>query len=142
MAQESPINLFGLDRQRLEEFVGQLGGQPYRARQLMRWAYHQGVVDFGAMTDLAKSFREALASHATFQLPEVVSRDESADGTTKWVVRVANGNCVEMVLIPDRGRNTLCVSSQVGCMLDCSFCSTGKQGFNGNLATSDIVGQV
>jgi 23S rRNA (adenine2503-C2)-methyltransferase len=99
-------------------------------------------VDFGAMTDLAKSFREALASHATFQLPEVVSRDESADGTTKWVVRVANGNCVEMVLIPDRGRNTLCVSSQVGCMLDCSFCSTGKQGFNGNLATSDIVGQV
>lgn len=142
VAQESPVNLFGLSREQLEGFVEDLGGRPFRARQIMRWAYHRGVVDFQAMTDLAKSLRVELANRANFQLPEVVSRDESADGTTKWVVRVANGNCVEMVLIPDRGRNTLCVSSQVGCMLDCSFCSTGKQGFNGNLATSEIVGQV
>ena len=141
-AQEPLINLFGLNREALTRLVGDIGGRPYRATQIMRWAYHQGVIDFSAMTDLAKKFRADLAGIATYALPEVVSRDISADGTTKWVVRVANGNCVETVLIPDRGRNTLCVSSQVGCMLDCSFCSTGKQGFNGNLAAADIVGQV
>ncbi len=139
---QSPINLFGLNRGMLEKFVGELGGRPFRARQVMRWAYHGGVQDFADMTDLAKTFRSELSARAEFSLPEVVSRRASADGTIKWVVRVANGNCVETVLIPDRGRNTLCVSSQVGCMLDCSFCATGKQGFNGNLSAADIVGQV
>jgi 23S rRNA (adenine2503-C2)-methyltransferase len=100
------------------------------------------VLDFEQMTDLSKRQRERLREIATLVLPEIVSRHESRDGTTKWVVRVGNGNCVETVLIPERGRNTLCVSSQVGCMLDCSFCSTGKQGFNGNLDASDIIGQV
>jgi 23S rRNA (adenine2503-C2)-methyltransferase len=142
MGLESPINLFGLNRQQLEEFVGDLDGRPFRARQIMKWVYHQGVTDFAAMTDLSKGFREALTERACLSLPEVVSRDESRDGTVKWVIRVEQGNCVEMVLIPERGRNTLCVSSQVGCALDCSFCSTGKQGFNGNLSTADIVGQV
>jgi 23S rRNA (adenine2503-C2)-methyltransferase len=131
-----------LNRTQLESFVGELDGRPYRARQIMKWIYHQGVVDFAEMTDLSKTFRAALAEHASLALPEVVSRKESNDGTIKWVIRVENGNCVETVLIPERGRNTLCVSSQVGCTLDCSFCSTGKQGFNGNLSTADIVGQV
>ncbi len=135
-------NLFGYSRAQLENFVGELDGRPYRARQIMKWAYHQGVVDFAAMTDLSKSFRAALAERSGFWAPEVVTRLESRDGTIKWLVRVENGNCVETVLIPDRGRYTLCVSSQVGCMLDCSFCSTGKQGFNGNLSAADIVGQV
>jgi 23S rRNA (adenine2503-C2)-methyltransferase len=108
----------------------------------MKWAYHQGALDFDAMTNLSKAFRGWLAEHATYRLPEVVDRRESVDGTIKWVIRVGNGSCVETVLIPDRGRNTLCVSSQVGCMLDCTFCSTGKQGFNGNLTTAEIIGQV
>ncbi|MDH3643608.1 MAG: 23S rRNA (adenine(2503)-C(2))-methyltransferase RlmN [Gammaproteobacteria bacterium] len=142
MGHDTPLNLFGLNRAQLENLVGELDGRPYRARQIMKWVYHQGVVDFAEMTDLSKVFRAALAERASFSLPEIVSRDESNDGTVKWVVRVENGNCVEMVLIPERGRNTLCVSSQVGCMLDCSFCSTGKQGFNGNLSAADIVGQV
>lgn len=135
-------NLFSLSRVQMERFFVERGEKAFRARQIMKWAYHQGVVEFQAMTDLSKRQREWLAEIAHFAAPEVVSRRESRDGTVKWVVRVANGNCVETVLIPERGRNTLCVSSQVGCMLDCSFCSTGKQGFNGNLETSDIVGQV
>lgn len=108
----------------------------------MKWAYHRQELEFAAMTDVSKVHRAWLMDHASLRLPEVVTRQVSRDGTTKWVVRVANGNCVETVLIPDRGRNTLCVSSQVGCTLDCSFCATGKQGFNGNLSTADIIGQV
>lgn len=108
----------------------------------MKWAYHRQELEFAAMTDVSKAHRAWLKDHASLTLPEVVARQVSRDGTTKWVVRVANGNCVETVLIPDRGRNTLCVSSQVGCTLDCSFCATGKQGFNGNLSTADIIGQV
>lgn len=142
MVQPATVNLFGLNRSRLERFVDELDDRPYRARQIMKWVYHRGVRDFEQMTDLAKSFRRTLAAAAVFDPPETVSRHESGDGTVKWVVRVGNGNCIETVLIPDRGRNTLCVSSQVGCMLDCSFCSTGKQGFSGNLSTADIVGQV
>jgi 23S rRNA (adenine2503-C2)-methyltransferase len=136
------VNLFSLSRAQMERFFVEHGEKAFRARQIMKWAYHHGVVDFQAMTDLSKRQRDWLSAIARFTTPEVVNRRESRDGTIKWVVRVANGNCVETVLIPERGRNTLCVSSQVGCMLDCSFCSTGKQGFNGNLDTADIVGQV
>lgn len=136
------VNLFGLSRTQMETFFVERGEKAFRARQIIRWAYHRGVLSFDDMTDLSKRQRAWLNARAHFALPEVVTRRESVDGTVKWVVRVANGNCVETVLIPDRGRNTLCVSSQVGCMLDCSFCSTGKQGFNGNLSTADIVGQV
>jgi 23S rRNA (adenine2503-C2)-methyltransferase len=141
-ATNAPVNLFSLSRPQMEQFFVEQGEKAFRARQVMKWAYHQGVLDFDDMTDLSKRQRTWLAEVACFELPEVVTRRESRDGTVKWVVRVANGNCVETVLIPDKGRNTLCVSSQVGCMLDCSFCSTGKQGFNGNLTTAEIIGQV
>jgi len=136
------VNLFSMDRSALEAFFVAGGEKAFRARQVMKWIYHRGELNFDAMTDLSKGQRSWLLERCRLDLPEVVSRQDSRDGTIKWVVRVANGNCVETVLIPERGRNTLCVSSQVGCMLDCSFCSTGKQGFNGNLDTSDIIGQV
>ena len=142
LAEGSPANLFSLDREALEAFFVGRGEKAFRARQVMKWIYHRGVLDFREMTDLSKRQRSWLADKCYLGLPEVVSRHESRDGTMKWVIRVGNGNCVETVLIPDRGRNTLCVSSQVGCMLDCSFCSTGKQGFNGNLDVADIIGQV
>lgn len=135
-------NLFDLTRSGMEAFTAQVDDKPYRTHQIMKWAYHQRQLDFDAMTNLSKVYRGWLAEHAEFKPPEVVARYDSVDGTVKWVVRVANGNCVETVLIPDKGRNTLCVSSQVGCMLDCAFCSTGKQGFNGNLTTAEIIGQV
>jgi len=135
-------NLFDLTRSGLEAFTAQVDDKPYRTHQIMKWAYHQRQLDFDGMTNLSKAYRGWLAEHAEFKAPEVVARYDSVDGTVKWVVRVANGNCVETVLIPDKGRNTLCVSSQVGCMLDCTFCSTGKQGFNGNLTTAEIIGQV
>lgn len=141
-ADDARVNLFSLPRARLEQFFAERGEKPYRARQIMKWVYHRGVRDFDAMTDLSKRQRTWLRSVARLDLPEAVTRRESRDGTVKWAVRVGNGNCVETVLIPDRGRNTLCVSSQIGCMLDCSFCSTGKQGFNGNLDCAEIVGQV
>lgn len=136
------INLYGLDRQGLEQLFVEQGLQAFRGRQIMKWAYHQGQVDFTTMTDLPKKTRAWLAENACFALPDVVSEKVSKDGTCKWVLDVGNNNLVETVLIPDKGRNTLCVSSQIGCMLDCSFCSTGKQGFNGNLPAEVIVGQV
>ncbi len=139
---DEPVNLFGMSRAQMEAFFVERGEKAFRARQIMKWAYHRDVLDFDQMTDLSKRQRAWLHAVAHFSVPEIVTRRESVDGTVKWVVRVENGNCVETVLIPDRGRNTLCVSSQVDCMLDCSFCSTGKQGFNGNLSTADIVGQV
>lgn len=142
MAVPEPVNLFDYDRPALETFFQDAGHKPYRARQVMKWVYHRGLLDAGAMTDISKALRRWLGETTNCTLPEVLTRRESRDGTIKWVLRVGNGNCVEAVLIPDRGRNTLCVSSQIGCMLDCSFCATGKQGFNGNLTTADIIGQV
>ena len=137
------INLFGLDRAALEAlFKERYDAKAFHARQVLKWIYHRGIRDPQEMTDLSQKIRDDLSAHATFELPEVVERFASKDGTLKWVVRVANGSCVETVMIPERGRNTLCVSSQVGCMLDCTFCSTGKQGFNGNLSTADIIGQL
>ena len=135
-------NLFGYDRTGLEALLQAAGHRPFHARQLMKWVYHRGCLDFAVMTDLARGLRAWLAETAAFAAPLVASRQTSADGTVKWAVRVGNGDCVETVLIPERGRNTLCLSSQVGCMLDCAFCATGKQGFNGNLTTAEIIGQV
>jgi len=126
----------------MEAFTSAVDDKPYRTHQIMKWAYHHRQLDFSSMTNLSKSYSSWLTENGVYRLPEVVAVYESVDGTVKWVVRVGNGNCVETVLIPDKGRNTLCVSSQVGCMLDCTFCSTGKQGFNGNLTTGEIVGQV
>ncbi len=147
------INLYGLDRSGLEQMFVQQGLQAFRGRQLMKWLYHQQRTDFAAMTDLPLSMRNWLTGHANLELPAVHSHKVSADGTCKWLLQVDNGNLVEMVLIPEqitgeggptgeKMRHTLCVSSQIGCMLDCSFCSTGKQGFNGNLSAAAIVGQL
>ena len=139
---DTPINIYGLDRAGLEALFVELGQKPFRGRQLMKWVYHQGLTDFAAMTDLPLRVRQWLQEHACFELPAVDQFRVSEDGTCKWVLDVGDGNLIETVVIPEKGRNTLCVSSQVGCMLDCSFCSTGKQGFNGNLPTDVIVGQM
>ncbi|MBM4204000.1 MAG: 23S rRNA (adenine(2503)-C(2))-methyltransferase RlmN [Gammaproteobacteria bacterium] len=135
-------SFFSWSRDKLEAWFVAAGHQKFSARQLMKWVYHQGLTDVQGMTDLSRAQRDWLSATMHFKLPEVVTVARSTDGTIKWVVRVTNGNCVETVLIPDKGRNTLCVSSQVGCMLDCTFCATGKQGFNGNLSVDDIIGQV
>ncbi|HMV39148.1 MAG TPA: 23S rRNA (adenine(2503)-C(2))-methyltransferase RlmN [Plasticicumulans sp.] len=135
-------NLLGLTRPELEAFMVSLGEKPFRARQLMKWIYHEGVADFDAMTDLAKKFRARLAEVAEVRAPEVVLDQASGDGSHKWLIRVDSGNCIESVFIPETDRGTLCVSSQIGCALDCSFCSTAQQGFNRNLSVAEIVGQV
>ena len=139
---QSLQNLYGFDRGQLEQLFVEQGLQAFRGRQLMKWVYHQGKTDFADMTDLPLRMREWLDDHCHFALPEIEQQRMSTDGTVKWLLRVAKGDLVEMVLIPEKGRNTLCVSSQIGCVLDCSFCSTGKQGFNGNLTAADIVGQM
>ena len=135
-------NLLGLPRPALESFVAQLGSKPFRARQLMNWVYKRGVGSFEEMTDLAKELRARLGDEAEVRTPEIVSVQRSADGTTKWLLRADASQAFEMVFIPEPDRGTLCISSQVGCALDCSFCSTAQQGFNRNLTTAEIVGQV
>ena len=136
------VNLLGLSRQQLEAFFTDLGEKRFRAQQVMKWMHHQGVVDFAAMSNLGKSLREKLETLATITPPEIADQQDSADGTRKWAIRVAGGALVEAVLIPEAGRATLCVSSQVGCSLDCKFCSTGKQGFQRDLTAAEIIGQV
>src|SRR5579872_7279856 len=135
-------NLLGLTRPALEAFVSQLGSRPFRARQLMSWIYKRGVADFAAMTDLARDFRSRLAEHSEVRPPQIVRVQRSSDGTVKWLLRADESQAFEMVFIPEPDRGTLCISSQVGCALDCSFCSTAQQGFNRNLTTAEIVGQV
>ena len=135
-------NLLGMARPRLESFFESLGERPFRARQVLKWIHARGESDFGPMTDLGRPLRARLAEVAEVRAPEVEARSTSGDGTRKWLLRVDSGNCVEMVFIPEERRGTLCVSSQVGCPLDCAFCSTGKQGFNRNLSAAEIAGQV
>jgi 23S rRNA (adenine2503-C2)-methyltransferase len=135
-------NLLGLPRAGLEAFVEQLGSKPFRARQLMAWIYKRGAGSFEEMTDLAKEFRARLSELAEIRTPEIVSVHRSTDGTIKWLLRADASQAFEMVYIPETDRGTLCISSQVGCALDCSFCSTAQQGFNRNLTTAEIVGQV
>lgn len=142
---ETPVaqrNLYDFDLAGLEAELTGLGWKAFRARQLFKWLYHEGVTDFAAMTNLSVAHRDYLAEHYCVALPEAATRQLSADGTRKWRMRLPSGELVETVLIPEGDRRTLCVSSQVGCVLNCSFCATGKQGFNGNLDTSQIVGQV
>ncbi len=138
--------LLGLTPAELEAFVVGLGEKPYRARQLLVWIYKRWVGDFAAMTDLGKALRAKLAAVAEIRPPEIVSEHCSADGTRKWLLRAGRSDgreqAIETVFIPEVGRGTLCISSQVGCALDCAFCSTGAQGFNRNLETAEIVGQV
>jgi 23S rRNA (adenine2503-C2)-methyltransferase len=142
MNSPAQTNLLGLPRPELEAFVAQLGSKPFRARQLMNWLYKRGEGSFENMTDLAKDFRAQLAERAAIRSPEIVSLHKSADDTCKWVLRADSSQAFEMVFIPEPDRGTLCISSQVGCALDCSFCSTAQQGFNRNLTTAEIVGQV
>jgi 23S rRNA (adenine2503-C2)-methyltransferase len=136
------INLLGLPRPELEAFVSELGNKPFRARQLMSWIYKRGVNEFDAMTDLARDFRAQLVQRAAIAAPQIVSVRDSADGTRKWLLRADTAQAFEMVYIPESERGTLCISSQVGCALDCSFCATAQQGFNRNLSVAEIVGQV
>jgi 23S rRNA (adenine2503-C2)-methyltransferase len=135
-------NLLGLTRSGLEAFVVAMGEKPFRARQLFKWMYRRAAGDFDTMTDLGKDFRQRLAALAEIRAPEVILSQVSADGTRKWLLRLESGQAIEMVFIPEPGRGTLCISSQVGCAMDCGFCSTAQQGFNRNLDTAEIVGQV
>jgi 23S rRNA (adenine2503-C2)-methyltransferase len=140
------INLLGLTREELERLVVEHGGRPYRAHQIMKWIYKHGAGDLDAMTDLAKDFRATLGAVAEIRAPGIVATQTSGDGTRKWMLRMGEAQgveqAIETVYIPEPGRGTLCISSQVGCALDCSFCSTGRQGFNRNLSAAEIVGQV
>jgi 23S rRNA (adenine2503-C2)-methyltransferase len=138
----TPTNLLGLPRPQLTAFVAQLGSKPFRARQLMNWMYKRGASSFQDMTDLAKDFRVRLGAVAEVRPPQIVAVQSSVDGTTKWLLRADATQAFEMVFIPEADRGTLCISSQVGCALDCSFCATAQQGFNRNLSTAEIVGQV
>ena len=135
-------NLLGLPRPALEAFVARLGSKPFRARQLMNWMYKRGVGSFAAMTDLAKDFRARLAAQAEVRAPDILSEQRSGDGSRKWLLQADAAQAFEMVFIPEPDRGTLCISSQVGCALDCSFCATAQQGFNRNLSTAEMVGQV
>ncbi len=136
------VNLLGLNREELEQTLEGLGQKPFRARQLMRWIHHFGESEFGNMTDIAKSLRELLAKHAVVAVPRLLSEQVSEDGTRKWLLELSPGNAIETVFIPEDDRGTLCISSQVGCALACTFCATGRQGFNRNLSTAEIIGQV
>lgn len=138
----SKTNLLGLSRQKLIAFFEQLGEKPFRAQQVMQWMHQFGVDDFDEMTNISKKLREKLKSVSYIQGPEVIYQNISSDGTRKWVMKMPGGSSIETVLIPDGQRGTLCISSQIGCALDCSFCSTGKQGFNRNLSAAEIVGQI
>jgi 23S rRNA (adenine2503-C2)-methyltransferase len=140
---DARVNLLGLPRTELEGFVaGRLGAKPFRARQLMKWIYRRGAADFAAMTDLAQDFRADLGAVATISVPEIVTEQRSVDGTIKWMLRMDEVQGIETVYIPEPDRGTLCISSQVGCAMDCSFCATAQQGFNRNLSVAEIVGQV
>ncbi|WP_345295140.1 23S rRNA (adenine(2503)-C(2))-methyltransferase RlmN [Luteimonas vadosa] len=136
-------NLLDLDRRGLEDFFADtLGEKRFRAHQVMKWVHHRHVTDFDAMTDLGKVLRAKLQAHAEVRVPQVQFEKPSTDGTHKWLLGMDGKNAIEAVFIPDKGRGTLCVSSQVGCALNCQFCSTATQGFNRNLSTAEIIGQV
>jgi 23S rRNA (adenine2503-C2)-methyltransferase len=136
------VNLLNFTLPGLTDWFAEQGEKPFRAKQVFQWIHQRGVGDFDAMTDLAKSLREKLKANAEVTPPAILSEHRSADGTVKWLFDVGVGNGIETVYIPEDDRGTLCVSSQVGCALDCKFCSTGRQGFNRDLQVSEIVGQL
>ncbi|WP_455201018.1 23S rRNA (adenine(2503)-C(2))-methyltransferase RlmN [Kaarinaea lacus] len=135
-------NLLNLSRKEMEAFFSELGEKPFRASQVVKWIYQFGVDDFDAMSNLSKNLRAKLKEIAEIRVPRVITDQKSEDGTHKWVLEIDSGNHIETVFIPEQGRGTLCVSSQVGCALACSFCSTAQQGFNRNLSTAEIIGQI
>jgi 23S rRNA (adenine2503-C2)-methyltransferase len=138
----SPINLFGLDRAALRACFAGMGEKPFRADQVMQWIYRRTADDFDLMTNISKDLREKMKQRFVIRHPELVTEQVSQDGTRKWVLRLDGGNAIETVFIPENDRGTLCISSQVGCAMDCSFCSTAQQGLNRNMTTAEIVAQV
>ncbi len=142
MSSLEPINLLGMGPEQLVDLVAQWGGKPFRARQLQRWIHQRQQDEFGQMTDLAREFREQLTAHCVISAPQMSHEHLSADGTRKWLFDVGSDNAVEAVFIPEDDRGTLCISSQAGCTVACPFCSTGYQGFNRNLTTAEIIGQL
>ena len=140
--QKVKTNLLGFSASRLGDFFDEMGEKRFRATQIIKWIHQMGECDLDQMTNISKDLRERLKDIAEIKLPEVVSCQDSVDGTRKWLIRVDGGSCIEMVYIPERERGTLCVSSQIGCALDCSFCATGKQGFNRDLTAAEIIGQL
>lgn len=138
----SHVNLLDFDAAALETFVGSIGEKPFRAKQLLRWIHHRGARGFEEMSDLAKSLRLRLTETAQLASPAVLTDTTSEDGTRKWLLDVGQRNAIETVFIPEDERGTLCISTQAGCAVNCSFCSTGKQGFNRNLTTGEIIGQL
>lgn len=142
MTGDGKYNLLDFGVKELIAFFAELGEKPYRATQVIKWIHQQGVTDFAAMTNLSQALRQQLAECAFIALPQVRLQRRSADGTCKWLLTLHDGNVIETVFIPERERGTLCVSSQVGCALNCSFCATGKEGFNRNLTHGEIIGQV
>jgi 23S rRNA (adenine2503-C2)-methyltransferase len=136
------VNLLDLNLAGLTEFVVGLGEKPFRAKQLLRWIHQYGETDFAKMTDIAKSLREKLHNVAKVEPPALLNEQISDDGTRKWLLNVGANNAIETVFIPEADRGTLCISSQVGCALACTFCSTGRQGFNRNLSVAEIIGQL
>jgi 23S rRNA (adenine2503-C2)-methyltransferase len=139
---DSRLNLLGLPEAGLQDFFASVGEKPFRARQLLQWMHQRDTTSFAAMTDLSKALRAKLVEVAAVRLPQQIDQKKSADGTIKWLFESGAGQAVETVFIPEPGRGTLCISSQVGCALDCAFCATGAQGFNRNLESDEIIGQV
>jgi len=135
-------NLLSLDRLAMQEYFVALGEKSFRATQVIQWIHQYGVDDFDAMTNLSKELRARLREAAEIRVPEVIEDQTAADGTRKWLLRLDDGNAIEAVFIPEEDRGTLCVSSQVGCTLNCSFCSTGHQGFNRSLTVAEIISQL
>ncbi len=136
------VNLLNYTETELESFFINLGEKRFRAQQLLQWMYQFGVNDFSSMTNISKALKSRLADIAEIKIPVVASEQKSDDGTIKWLLEVGGGNCIETVYIPEKNRGTLCISSQVGCALDCTFCSTAQQGFNRNLTVAEIMGQI
>lgn len=139
---DQKVNLLNYNYHQMRELLTQWGEKPFRAQQLIQWIHQTGLSDFSQMTNIGKALIEKLSRISYIGLPEIVTCQKSNDGTHKWLLKLDCGNCIETVFIPEANRGTLCVSSQVGCALNCSFCSTAKQGFNRNLSTAEIIGQV
>jgi len=140
--EDGKVNLLNLSLTGLQTFFADLGEKPFRGTQILKWIHQYGVDDFDAMTNVSKSLREKLKEIAYIKAPEVLSQQVSTDGTIKWALKLESGQAIETVFIPEKNRGTLCISSQVGCVVDCTFCSTGAQGFSRNLLLSEIIGQV
>ena len=142
MTDASKTNLLGLTKEGMETFFADMGAKAFHGRNVLKWIHKHGVADFDAMTDIPQKLRDTLKAQAEITLPRIVLAQPASDGTIKWVLELADGQHIETVYIPEEGRSTICVSSQVGCALDCSFCSTAQQGFNRNLSAAEIIGQV